>query len=204
MEIKRFYHEILGFRGESLIEEISAVSSIRNFCKGEMLLWQGDPQTSILFLLKGILRGYYIKPDGKEVTDCFGSQIGDPAVACFDITKPTEISIVAVTDAECVELPVSELQRLGGKYTEVMRIHNELLWRGMKRHHDIKHAINSMEAPERYQWFLREYPGLIDVVRHKDIASFIGTTPVNLSRVRAKLQAQEKAAQEKAAYSENK
>ena len=39
-------------------------------------------------------------------------------------------------------------------------------------------------AMERYEWFLKDYPGLIDVVPHKYIASFLDMTPVTLSRLR--------------------
>ena len=39
-------------------------------------------------------------------------------------------------------------------------------------------------AMERYEWFLNYYPGLIDVVPHKYIASFLDMTPVTLSRLR--------------------
>ena len=31
-------------------------------------------------------------------------------------------------------------------------------------------------AMERYQWFLKMYPGLIDLVRNKHVASFLGMT----------------------------
>lgn len=37
---------------------------------------------------------------------------------------------------------------------------------------------------ERYQWFLRRYPELADVVSIKHIASFLCMSPVSLSRLR--------------------
>lgn len=38
-----------------------------------------------------------------------------------------------------------------------------------------------------YRRFLKEYPGLIDAVSNKHVASFLGMTPVPLSRLRRKL-----------------
>ncbi|MEQ2617002.1 hypothetical protein AAAT94_07475 [Intestinimonas aquisgranensis] len=40
---------------------------------------------------------------------------------------------------------------------------------------------------ERYQWFLEAYPGLIDQVTHRYVASFLEMSPVTLSRLRSAL-----------------
>ena len=32
-------------------------------------------------------------------------------------------------------------------------------------------------AQERYEWFLKKYPGIIDQISHKYIASFLGMNP---------------------------
>ena len=49
-------------------------------------------------------------------------------------------------------------------------------------HH--KHIMCHTSASERYRWFLSNYPGLIDRVPHRHIASFLNMTPVTLSRLR--------------------
>ena len=46
-------------------------------------------------------------------------------------------------------------------------------------------------AMQRYQWFLEAYPGFIDKVSNKHIASFLGMTPVTLSRLRRVLREKE-------------
>lgn len=42
----------------------------------------------------------------------------------------------------------------------------------------------------RYLWFLEEYPGMIDRVQHYILASFLGMSPVTLSRTRTKVAAE--------------
>lgn len=39
-------------------------------------------------------------------------------------------------------------------------------------------------AKERYEWFLEKYPGLIDQITNKYIASFLRMSPVTLSRLK--------------------
>ena len=38
----------------------------------------------------------------------------------------------------------------------------------------------------RWRWFQNTYPDLQNVMQFKDVASFLGMTPVTLSRIRAK------------------
>ena len=47
--------------------------------------------------------------------------------------------------------------------------------------------IGQESAMVRYHWFMKTYPGLVDHVRDKYVASFLGMTPVTLSRLRRKL-----------------
>ena len=54
-----------------------------------------------------------------------------------------------------------------------------------------RHILSSYSAMQRYQWFLEEYPGIIHRVSHKYIASFLGMTPVTLSRLRKTLREEE-------------
>ena len=41
-------------------------------------------------------------------------------------------------------------------------------------------------AVVRWRWFQNTYPDLQNVMQRKDVASFLGMTPVTLSRIRAK------------------
>ena len=41
-------------------------------------------------------------------------------------------------------------------------------------------------AVVRWRWFQNTYPDLQNVMQLKDVASFLGMTPVTLSRIRAK------------------
>ena len=54
----------------------------------------------------------------------------------------------------------------------------------LSRHVGIKLAIYKHDAKGKYRWFLENYPGLIDIVKHRHVASFLNITPESLSRVR--------------------
>ncbi len=44
-----------------------------------------------------------------------------------------------------------------------------------------------LTAEDRYRHFLRRYPDLVGVLPQKDIGSYIGVTPVGISRIAARV-----------------
>ena len=68
-----------------------------------------------------------------------------------------------------------------------VHIYNSLLRNSLLEHWQIKTVLHKRTSMERYQWFLQAYPGLIDQVTHRYIASFLEMSPVTLSCLRAAL-----------------
>ena len=66
-------------------------------------------------------------------------------------------------------------------------LYNQLLQASMEEHWHLKTVLHKRSAMERYQWFLETYPGLIDQVTHRYVASFLEMSPVTLSRLRSAL-----------------
>ena len=72
-----------------------------------------------------------------------------------------------------------------------MELYNRMLGAALDVQWKLKRVLSSCTAVQRYQWFLEEYSGLIDRVSNKYIASFLGMTPVTLSRLRRALREDE-------------
>jgi len=60
----------------------------------------------------------------------------------------------------------------------------------LDEHWRMKQVLHQYTALQRYQWFLETYPGLVDRVSNKNIASFLGMSPVTLSRLRRTMREQ--------------
>ena len=69
-------------------------------------------------------------------------------------------------------------------------MYNRYLVSALEYHWETKMLLYRCTAMERYRWFLSRYPGLIDSISNKHIASFLGMTPVTLSRLRRQLRSQ--------------
>lgn len=184
MEIQNFYTETLKISNTQLVQMLSENSQIKVIKKGDILQYIGSVSTALYFLMKGLLRGFLLDAKGKEVTDCFVYAHGTPVVSSIDLGEPSLICIEALEDSELISIPFSVVLPLVGSNLELITLYNRLLSNSLKMHWENKTVLAQCAAAERYQWFLKNYPGLIDRINHRYIASFLGMTPVSLSRTR--------------------
>lgn len=52
MQIQDFYRDVLGFRNEEVIEELSVASRLYKYKKGQILVRQGEIQKAYVSFLK--------------------------------------------------------------------------------------------------------------------------------------------------------
>ena len=172
-----------------LLEESVNASTVYSVKRGDYLIKSGDPLTYISFLYSdGVMRHFMISADGKEITDCFAIKRGQILWASRTLNDTVAIvTIEALTDAEVIKIPITEAFRLHKKYPELLDLEVRLSFESVDIHWNLKKIHFQYSAMERYCWFLENYPGLIDQINNKYIASFLDMTPVTLSRIRRKL-----------------
>ena len=157
--------------------------------KRENLIEEGQICTQIHFILRGSMRQYHVI-DGEEKTTFF---FFENHFACnyesFLTQQPSDITIEAMED--CTVLYFSRevlyrLYRLYPKYETMGRMIAENVYIcAMERLKTF--LLNSPE--ERYRRFLRspEAALILERVLQHYIASYLGITPVSLSRIRARV-----------------
>ena len=155
--------------------------------KEHVFVETGEIQNQLPILVHGVVRGFLLDAEGRDITDCFAYKEGSAIVGCNPLNMPSTICMEAITPCEVIMIPFSVLFPLLDSCTELLQVYNRFLLDALKRHWEEKLMMHCCTAMERYQWFLTNYPGLIDLVSHKHIASFLGMTPVTLSRLRLQL-----------------
>jgi len=154
--------------------------------KGELLLELGEVESQISLLMDGILRGFQLDSNGRDITDCFVWRCGEAVMGSSRLGRPAQISIEAMTDCQLFQIPAADVERLLREMPALQELYVRYLVDALERHWEVK-RIMYQPADQRYIWFLERYPGLISLVSNKHVASFLGMTPVTLSRVRRKI-----------------
>ncbi|MDY3282728.1 Crp/Fnr family transcriptional regulator [Dysosmobacter sp.] len=186
-DLPAFFRSVLLLPDEALIQRAQEVSEVLEVKKGECVIKQGDPVKNVLFLIEGIFRGYFPSSSGKEITDCFVSEPGFTVMPSSDLAEAAPISIEAVVPSRVLSIPMQEVTSRIWRFKSLQSLYFRLLMKSFKNHWELKTALYKFNAAERYQWFCRTYPDLVEPVKGKDIASFLNMTPVTLSRIRQSL-----------------
>lgn len=192
MDLHTFFARLLSTENEALIQELITCTTVHEYKKGDILIQAGEAVSKVDFLLTGIYRGYFIDSNGRDITDCFAYKTGSPLLPSTELNIPAIISIQAITAGSVVSISIDTVRNLLQKYPEVGQLYIRLLSESAQEHWKIKNAIYQYTALQRYEWFQDNYPGLVQKVSNRYIASYLNITPVTLSRIRANLRDQGK------------
>lgn len=146
---------------------------------------QDDPATKEVILLEGQLASTICDPNGKEV--CVGLYVG-PTVVTPNIARTRAgqslVSIIATTDAQIARMSSIALTQLMLSSEPIRNWANGVLRDALSQKADREWCLAALGGTDRLAWFRETYPGYEDIFNHALIASFLGVTPVTLSRLR--------------------
>lgn len=185
MDVQTFCTQVLKVTEPDVLQQCIRAIQVRNLRKGQVLLACGELPTDVYFLKKGVLRGYYFDENGREITECISGTPGMSFMPGFDWHEPARINIgAAAAGTQVFAIPVALADDMLATRPESMQVYVEQIKLAGEIHLKARNALLEGAAPQRYQWFLQTYPGVADQVSGKIIASFLGITPVTLSRLR--------------------
>jgi CRP-like cAMP-binding protein len=170
-----------------LIDQISPLVRTASIRKNDFLLNTGMTSRKLYFISSGICYKYLIDPKGDRVIQFYSK--GDLAVdyCSFVGQVPSKYCIKALDDVEVQFLYYSDICLLcqaNPVFERVARSMTEyFLCRMTDRLFSFQH-----ESPEmRYLNLRKERPSLLQQVPQYLIASYLGITPVGLSKIRSRI-----------------
>lgn len=176
----------LGLMDSPRYEDYRKLAIFRDLKKNEVFFEDDANKQHIDFLVSGVLRGFFVDKKGHDVTDCFAFRYGQTHIGFLNAGVKHIASgyAEAIVPSKLICFNMNDLMPLIFTTLELSNLYCRKLTESYVDHWIHKTVLYNSTAAERYQWFLTAYPGLIDIVPHKYIASFLTMTPVTLSRIR--------------------
>jgi CRP-like cAMP-binding protein len=164
---------------------IQSVLQHKTIKKNGVLLGEGKVCRNIYFVNKGCLRMYHTNRQGTEHNICFYPENWWAVdIASFSRQHPAFYAIAALEDTEVLFISYTALEKLYTDVPKFERFFRILTQNGFNLYQRRITALLSKTAEERYRAFGKQYPGLGLRIAQKHIASYLGITPVFLSRLR--------------------
>lgn len=174
--------------GNAELAQLAPLISMKQLAAGETLIRAGSVDYRGVLVLSGLLRNYHPLGIGKERTVLFIAAGGSVAAyasvlenrPAVEQTQALEDTVVLLIDMRQLRKLMEDNQVLQRVYTQVIE---QLLLDAIKR---IDRFV--MLSPEqRYLQFIHENPELEQRIPQKYLASYLGITPISLSRMRNRM-----------------
>ncbi|VXD11112.1 Crp/Fnr family transcriptional regulator [Marinoscillum sp. 108] len=158
------------------------------FPKNTALLEIGKKAQSMFFIHKGLARAFYFH-DGRDVTDYFatdGQFIG--AVPSLFTGLPSQKGIHLIEESDIYHFAAADFEKLCAEYHVIEHIARRMTNFAMIQEQERIESLRFYSMKERYELMEKKYPGIMNRCPLHYIASYLGTTQVSISRIRAGVQ----------------
>ncbi|MBS1778652.1 MAG: Crp/Fnr family transcriptional regulator [Bacteroidetes bacterium] len=166
---------------------IEGAFTFRQVPKKFKLTEEGKIARELYFINKGLVRLYYTK-DGEEITGfifkehLFASSYDSllrqtPSIQTLETLEDCELLVITAKALEELYEAIPKMQVLGRKVAEQRFINGQMILSSF--------ILDSPE--ERYKKFVAQHGDLLLRVPHHIIASYLGITPVSMSRIRKRM-----------------
>lgn len=166
---------------------LSRKLSVVRLDQGEALTRAGEVAKSFGFVARGLIRKQSVTASGRNIVRGFGGPgawVG--AYASLLTGEPSHLSVEAVVPTELHVLAWSEMSALYARHPVWQEIGRRLAEQFVLERETRAHELLTLSATERYAAFRRSHRAILPLLKNYEIASYLGITPVSLSRLRAR------------------
>jgi CRP-like cAMP-binding protein len=157
------------------------------FSAKHIVLLEGVKSTNLYFIIRGIVRGYYIDEHGNDITKCFSGENEFFSSEGLRTANVSSFTIECLEDCECIQISYEFISQI---IKEDESLNNVFIKSYLQEVEKLENKVKNsalMNAEERYIDFSRRYPHLHDRVELSYIASYIGIRAASLSRIRKQI-----------------
>ncbi|SEL58801.1 cyclic nucleotide-binding protein [Chitinophaga rupis] len=155
------------------------------YARGENFIREGQVPNRLAFVVTGLFSQYYTSDDGSMVIKYFfPEQRIAGSMSAMLKAEPGAFTITALEDTTVLEYDFAAFKQLVAQYPDIAAFYIRYMeqhWIVEKEPYEI--SLRHDTAKKRYEELLHKYPQLIKRLKKHQIASYLGITPTQLSRI---------------------
>ena len=138
------------------------------------------------FIVKGLVRMYYVTQEGKEANKSFYDEdniVGN--LTALILRQESRFYLETLEPSLLVRIDVRNHRQLRENSDIWYRMFSECCQLMLMRNERREAELLTMSSAERFRQFINNFPGGVDRIPQYHIASYLGITPVALSRYKS-------------------
>lgn len=155
-------------------------------CKANTVLCNvGDDSKYVFFIVSGIVRTSTETKKGKVFTREIytDNQFCGPMSDLIQ-NKPSSYLYQTLTDCEIIRSEHKEVRKLYDLHPDLMRFEIKMFESAYIKMESTIISLGTKDAKGRYLNFLNRFEGIEELIPQYQIASYLGITPIQMSRIR--------------------
>ncbi len=153
--------------------------------EGEIILSKGASSSSMYIVKTGLFKMYHLNENWREYVLNFYQRL-DVIIPLLDITnnKISSVGLECITDGEILCFDIEKLDILIEEKHVLATLSLKVISMYYKKKEKRELQILALNALGRYQALQENWPQLLEDVPQHQIASYLGITPVALTRLK--------------------
>ncbi len=177
-----------GTISEETFIELQKISTFKKIEAGTQIVKLGEVPSKVYMLVSGIIRCYLSTESGKEFNKTFYLPVTFlGSLTALMKRKPSLFVFEALTDCKLYEIDYYDLIALTKKDLAVNKLYSKVLEILYMKYEKRLVELISLDAKERYFELRKQIVGIDKLLPQYHIASYLGITNVQLSRIRKKI-----------------
>jgi len=165
---------------------ITEIAVKKKYKKNEVICDVGQHPENLFFIKSGVIRKYVTDTTGKEYNKfLFCDDHIVVSLTAISTKMPSNFTIECLTDVSLYELPYSKLRAILKRDVELSNLYTDMLHHFFVIMEESEVEKVLLESKDRYLNFQARYPSIINKIPLFHIASYLGITPIQLSRIRS-------------------
>jgi CRP-like cAMP-binding protein len=186
LDLLNFFTSSPNALGKDSAHQLAATWRVEYVEKGRRIATQGEPDLLEHIILDGRATSQITDPEGRAV--CVSFHAG-PCVVAPNVARTRNgtslVSIDVIADALVAQMDSRVLTELMLSSEPIREWANGILQQELARKADREWCLAALGGADRLTWFREDFPHHEGQFGHYLIASFLGVTPVTLSRLRS-------------------
>ena len=169
-------------------EDFKRILSVKEYVNGTCISIMGQRPSKIFFLINGYARGYSISEKGKTYNRALFEPLDFMAsLSALIKQEKANFAIECLSDCKLIEANWTDFLNLANSNDEIGLFYRKVLEERFIKLELSNTQLVTLTATERYLELKNRCPSIENNISQFHIASFIGVSPIQLSRIRKKL-----------------